>query len=381
MKGRILVVNTGSTSTKIAVYDSGEKLFEKNLTHTAEEISQYESVMDQTPMRRDAITDFLSESGIALESIDLVMARGGLITPIQTGVYEVNQAMRDALVEGKDGVHACNLSALLADDIAALVNEAREAMDPMERVRKGMSGKCRAFIADPPMADEMLPEVKVGGLPEFPRRTLFHALNSRAMVRRYARSIGKTNKEVTVIVAHMGGGSSVSLHRNGLVIDVNDSLGGDGPISPERAGSVPGFPLVEKCFSGKWTKDQIKKRLVGRGGAVAYFGTNDFRELTARAEAGDKECETFIKGYCISFAKYIAAVSTVVYGKVDAIILTGGIAYSKMIVDDIRERVGFIAPVEVYAGENELESLAENGYGILAGEFEIKEYNRDRIIS
>lgn len=369
MEGRILVINTGSTSSKIGFYDSGEKLFETNLTHTAEEVAKYESVMDQTPMRRDAITDFLSEKGISLDSIDIAMARGGLITPIRTGVYEVNQEMRDALMAGKEGVHACNLSALLADDIAVLVNQAR--------AEKGIQEKCRAFIADPPMADEMLPEVKVSGLPEFPRRTLFHALNSRAMVRRYARSVGKTNKDVTVIVAHMGGGSSVSLHRHGLVIDVNDSLGGDGPVSPERAGTVPAFPLVEKCFSGEWTKEQIKKRLVGRGGAVAYFGTNDFRELTARAEAGDKECETFIKGYCVSFAKYIAASASVVCGKVDAIILTGGIAYSKMIVEDIKERVGFIAPVEIYPGENELESLAENGYGILAGEFEIKTYHPD----
>ena len=362
MKGRILVINTGSTSSKIGFYDSGEKLFEQNLTHSAEEIAKYESVMDQTPMRRDAITDFLYESGISLESIDLVMARGGLITPIQTGVYEVNQAMRDALVEGKDGVHACNLSALLADDIATMVNEAREA------------GKCRAFIADPPMADEMLPEVKVGGLPEFPRKTLFHALNSRAMVRRYARSVGKTNKEVTVIVAHMGGGSSVSLHRNGLVIDTTDALGGDGPISPERAGTVPGFPLVEMCFSGRYTKAEVKKKLVGKGGAVAYFGTNDIREVLSRAEAGDDACATFLKGFCVSVAKYIGALATVACGKVDAIVLTGGIAHSAYITTDIASRVSFIAPVEVYPGENELESLAENGYGILSGEFEIREY-------
>ena len=374
MKGRILVINTGSTSSKIGFYDSGERLFEQNLTHSAEEIAKYESVMDQTPMRRDAITDFLSESGIALDSIDLVMARGGLITPIQTGVYEVNQAMRDALVAGKDGVHACNLSALLADDIAALVNEAREAMDPMERMRKGLSAKCRAFIADPPMADEMLPEVKVGGLPEFPRKTLFHALNSRAMVRRYAKSVGKTNKDVTVIVAHMGGGSSVSLHRNGLVIDTTDALGGDGPISPERAGTVPAFPLVEMCFSGQYTKAEIKKKLVGKGGAVAYFGTNDIREVLSRADAGDQACATFLKGFCVSVAKYIGALATVACGKVDAIILTGGIAHSAYITADIASRVGFIAPVEVYAGENEVESLAENGYGILSGEFEVKEY-------
>ena len=369
MEGRILAINTGSTSTKIAVYDSGEPLFEKNLTHTAEEIAQYESVMDQTPMRRDTITEFLSEKGVALESIDVAMARGGLITPIRTGVYEVNQAMRDALMSGKDGVHACNLSALLADDIAADVNKAREA--------KGIEQKCRAYIADPPMADEMLPEVKVGGLPEFPRRTLFHALNSRAMVRRYAKSVGKTNKDVTVIVAHMGGGSSVSLHRNGLVIDTNDALGGDGPISPERAGSVPGFPLVDMCFSGEYTKAEVKKMLVGRGGAVAYFGTNDMREVASRANAGDKDCDTFLRGFCVSFAKYIAALASVVCGEVDAIILTGGIAHNDAIVEEISRRVKFIAPVVVYAGENELESLAENGYGILAGEFDIKYYHPD----
>ena len=373
MKGRILVINTGSTSTKIGFYDAGEKLFEQNLTHSAEEVALYPSVMDQTPMRRDTITAFLSDRGIALESIDICMARGGLITPIRTGVYEVNQEMRDALMSGKDGVHACNLSALIADDIAQEVNEARQ--------KKGITQKCRAFIADPPMADEMLPEVKVGGIPEFERRTLFHALNSRAMVRRYARSVGKTNKDVTVIVAHMGGGSSVSLHRNGLVIDTNDALGGDGPISPERAGSVPGFPLVEMCFSGKYTKDEVKKKLVGKGGAVAYFGTNDIREIVARAQDGDSECDRFLKGFAVSVAKYIGSLATVVAGKVDAIILTGGIAHAKDIVRDITDRVSFIAPVEVYAGENELESLAENGYGILAGEFEIKEYNRYRIIS
>ena len=369
MKGRILVVNTGSTSTKIGFYDSGEKLFEQNLTHTAEEVAKYESVMDQGGMRRDSITDFLLERGIQLESIDIVMARGGLITPIRTGVYEVNQEMRDALMSGKDGVHACNLSALIADDIASEVNGIRAS--------RGINDRCRAFIADPPMADEMLDEVKVGGLPEFPRRTLFHALNSRAMVRRYARNVGKTNKDVTVIVAHMGGGTSVSLHRNGLVIDTNDALGGDGPITPERAGSVPGFPLVEMYFSGKYTKDQVKKKLVGKGGAVAYFGTNDFREIAARAET-EEACATFIKGYCISVAKYIAAVSVVVCGKVDAIILTGGIAYNDAIADDIRSRVSFIAPVEVYPGENELESLAENGYGILSGEFDIRYYHPDR---
>lgn len=372
MKGRVLAVNTGSTTTKIGFYESGEKLFEQNLPHSAEVVAKYDSVMDQDMMRRDVITDFLLERGIPIESIDIVMARGGLITPIRTGVYVADDEMRAALVNAIEGVHACNLSALIAQDIAEEVNSLRR--------EKGIGGTCGAYIADPPMADEMLPEVTVGGRPEFRRRTLFHALNSRAMVRRYARENGQDSRELTIIVAHLGGGTSVSLHRNGLVIDTNDALGGDGPISPERAGSVPGFPLVEMCFSGRYTKDEIKKMLVGRGGAVSYFGTNDFRELAARAETGDKEVENFIKGYCISVAKYIGGLATVVEGKVDAIILTGGIAYNRNIVSYITSKAGFIAPVTVYPGENELDSLAENGYGILSGEFPIRHYSRSGII-
>ena len=312
MKGKVLIINPGSTSTKIGFYEDGQQKFETNLSHSAEEIAKYESVMQQGGMRRDAIVNFLSENGVELDSIDLIMARGGLITPIQAGVYAVTAEMREALIEGKNGVHACNLSALLADDIAVMVNEARDAI--------GIEDRCRAFIADPPMADEMLPEVKASGLPEFPRRTLFHALNSRAMVRRYARSVGKTNKDVTVIVAHMGGGSSVSLHRNGLVIDTTDALGGDGPISPERAGTVPGFPLVEMCFSGEYTKAEIKKKLVGKGGAVAYFGTNDIREVIARAQSGDEACATFLKGFSVSVAKYIGSLATVVGGKTELMV-------------------------------------------------------------
>lgn len=372
MKGRILVINTGSTSTKIGFFDAGVKLFEQNLAHSADMLAKYNSVMDQDIMRRDTITEFLSVKGIPIESIDLVMARGGLITPIRTGVYEVEPEMRAALMSGKDGVHACNLSALIADDIAVEVNEVRAA--------KGIAAKCRAFIPDPPMADEMIPEVTVGGRPEFRRRTLFHALNSRAMVRRYARGRGVTNKDVTVIVAHLGGGTSVSLHRHGRVIDTNDALGGDGPISPERAGTVPAFPLVEMCYSGRYTKDEVKRMLVGRGGAVSFFGTNDFREIMARVETGDKEADTFVKGYCISVAKYIGGLATVVDGKVDAIILTGGIAFNNWITDYISGKVRFIAPITVYPGENELESLAENGYGVLSGEFDIKHYSRSGLL-
>ena len=244
------------------------------------------------------------------------------------------------------------------------------------RAEKGIEGVCKAYIADAPTSDDMLPELKLSGHPAFQRRPAFHTLNSRAMVRRYARSVGKTNKDVTVIVAHMGGGTSVSLHKNGLVIDVNDALGGDGPMSPERAGSVPAFPLIEMCFSGQYTKAEIKKMLVGKGGSVGHLGTNDFREVENRAVAGEPAFVEFLKAFNISVAKYIGAMATVVGGKVDAIILTGGIAYGKPITKPITEMVQFIAPVEVYPGENELESLAENGYGILAGEFEVKSYKK-----
>lgn len=372
MKGRILVINTGSTSTKIGFYEDGQKSFEQNITLDKAVLAKYSSVMDLDIECRDAITEFLSSKSIPVDSIDIVMARGGLITPVVTGIYEVNKAMCDTLRTGRDGVHACNLSAIIAFDMAESINQIRSA--------KGDSRVCKAYIADPPMADEMLPELKLGGRPEFPRRTLFHALNSRAVVRRYAASKGLTNKDVTVIVAHLGGGTSVSVHRHGLVIDTTDSLGGDGPITPERAGTVPAFPIVEMCFSGKYTKEQIKKMLVGEGGAMAYFGTKDFREIASRSAGGDTQASLFLKGYCASVAKYIGYFSTDVSGKVDAIILTGGIANNKDITDEIASRVGFIAPVVIYPGENELASLAENGYGILSGEFRVRQYDPDRIL-
>ena len=372
MKGRILVINTGSTSTKIGFYEDGQKSFEQNITLDKAVLAKYSSVMDLELECRDAITEFLSSKSIPVDSIDIVMARGGLITPVVTGIYEVNKAMCDTLRTGRDGVHACNLSAIIAFDMAESINQIRSA--------KGDSRVCKAYIADPPMADEMLPELKLGGRPEFPRRTLFHALNSRAVVRRYAASKGLTNKDVTVIVAHLGGGTSVSVHRHGLVIDTTDSLGGDGPITPERAGTVPAFPIVEMCFSGKYTKEQIKKMLVGEGGAMAYFGTKDFREIASRSAGGDTQASLFLKGYCASVAKYIGYFSTDVSDKVDAIILTGGIANNKDITDEIALRVGFIAPVVIYPGENELASLAENGYGILSGEFRVRQYDPDRIL-
>ena len=367
MSGRILALNTGSTTTKIGYYDSGRKVFEENIFHNWEKLSGYNSVMDQGHMRLVTITEFLLSKGIRLVDIDLVMARSGLVTPMETGVYEITEILEDALRHCTNGVHACNLCGLLACDIAVLVNDARE--------KAGIPEVCKAYMADPPMADEMLPEAKIGGIPEFPRRALCHALNSRAVVRHYAKELGKDPKDVTAIVAHIGGGTSVTLHKGGRIIDTNDALGGDGPLSTERAGTVPAFPLIEMCFSGKYTKDEVKRKLVGNGGAVAYFGTNDFKSVVTMADEGDESVKVFLEGFCLSIAKYIAGLATDVCGQVDVIILTGGIAWNQALMEKIRARVSFIAPVEVYPGGNEMDSLAENGYGVLSGEMEVKYYH------
>lgn len=362
-----MALNTGSTTTKIAYYDSGRKVFEENIFHSLEKLSRYNSVMDQGHLRLATITEFLLSKGIRLVDIDLVMARSGLVTPMETGVYEITEVLEDALRHCTNGIHACNLCGLLACDIAVLVNDARK--------EAGIQEVCKAYMADPPMADEMLPEAKIGGLPEFPRRALCHALNSRAVVRHYAKARGMRPEEVTAVVAHIGGGTSVTLHQGGRIIDTNDALGGDGPMSTERAGTVPAFPLVEMCFSGKYTKDEVKKKLVGSGGAVAYFGTNDFKSIVARADAGDESVKLFLEGFCLSIAKYIASLAADVCGKVDVIILTGGIAWNQALMEKIIGRVSFIAPVEVFPGGNEMDSLAENGYGVLSGEMEVKYYD------
>ena len=374
-KGLVLAVNTGSITTKYAVYRDGEIILDRKLEHSVQELSRFADVMDQEEMRTQAILGALEENGIKLEDIDIVMARGGLFTPCVTGVYNVNADMREVLSSSREGNHACNLSALIGDNLANTINAIRE--------KKGITprfGKCVAYVADPPMADEMLPECHVGGIPEFPRRTLFHALNTRAIMRRYLRENNLKAEDTTAIICHMGGGVTISTHRGGRVIDTSHGLGGDGPITPERAGCCPPYPLIDMCFSGKYTKQEIKKKLIGKGGAVAYFGTNDMREIVQKAKEGVPDYVVFMKAFVLNIAKYIVAQGALVDGKVDVIILTGGVAYSQDITDAITKKVSWLAPVKVYPGENELESLAENGYIILAGQTKIHTYNKDHII-
>ena len=374
-RGTILVVNTGSITTKFAVWKDGECILEQKLEHTVAELAHFADVMDQDQMRTEAIISALGKQGIRLEDIDIVMCRGGLFTPCITGVYNVNADMREVLSTSREGNHACNLSALIGDNIAHNINELRE-----KEGLKPAFGPCVAYVADPPMADEMLPECHVGGIPEFPRRTLFHALNTRAIMRRYLRESGRKAEDTTAIICHMGGGVTISTHRGGRVIDTSHGLGGDGPITPERAGCCPPYPLIDMCFSGKYTKEEIKKKLIGRGGAVAYFGTNDMREVVKHAKEGKEEYVVFMKAFVLNIAKYIVAQGALVEGKVDVIILTGGVAFSTDITDAITKKVSWLAPVVVYPGENELASLAENGYIILAGETKIHTYNKDHLI-
>ncbi len=369
MEGKILVINNGSTSTKIAYYVSEKKIFEKNLVIDPKTANVYNSIMDRREDSRNAILDFLSQQNVDIESIDLIMARGGLITPVGSGAYAVNDAMIRDLQLGLNGVHACNLSAIVADDLARHINSLRK--------EHGLATTCAAYIADPPLANDLPPELRLSGRPELTRRSAFHALNSRAVIRAYAESVGKSPSDLTAIVAHIGGGSSVSLHDHGKAIDVTDSLGGDGPISVERAGTVPAFPIIDICFSGRYTKDEVKEMLVGNGGAMSYFGTKDVKALVQRAQDGDKAVEIFLKAYCASVAKYIGYFSTDVCGKVDIIILTGGVSYSTYITDEITRRVSFLAPVVVYPGENEIESLAWYGYQILHRIIDVQPYIPD----
>jgi len=375
MKGNILAINTGSISTKVGYFEDGKMVFEESLLHSSAELNALGHVMNQDALRRDAILNFLREKGINEDAIDVVMARGGLITPVITGIYGVNEDMKEILRNGRDGMHACNLSAIIAEDIANEVNDYRS-----KHGLKGRYGECKAYIADPPRADEMLPECRMTGLPEFRREVLFHALNSRAVVRRYLKESGKKQDEVNAIVCHMGGGVTISLHHDGKVIDTSHGLGGDGPITPERVGFCPPFPLVDLCFSGKYTKEEIKRKLTGKGGAMAYFGTSDMREIIARAQAGEPDYELFMKAFCLNIAKYILSQAATVYGKVDIIILTGGIAHNSFVTGDITKRVQHLAPVIVYPGEDELQSLAENGYMVLSGEAKIHTYNKNKLI-
>ncbi|KRQ87173.1 Butyrate kinase 2 [Caloramator mitchellensis] len=352
---RMLVINPGSTSTKIAVFDDLNPVFVDTLRHSSEELAPYKTIFEQYEFRKSVILNALKEKDVPVESLNAVVGRGGLLKSIEGGTYAVNETMLEDLKVGVQGQHASNLGGVIAYEIAKSIN-------------------APSFIVDPVVVDEMDEIARFSGMPEITRKSIFHALNQKAVAKRFAKEKGVKYEDINLVVAHLGGGISVGAHRKGRVVDVNNALDGEGPFSPERTGSLPVGDLVKMCYSGKYTLEEIKKKITGKGGVMAYFGTNDARDLDRMMKEGNKEAELVYKAMAYQVAKEIGMCATVLKGEVDAIILTGGLAYGKDFVEWIKERVSFISEVVVYPGEDEMLALAEGALRVLNGEEAAKEY-------
>lgn len=355
MAYKLLIINPGSTSTKIGVYSDEKEVLVETLRHSSDEIAKYDSIFEQKGFRKQVIMNILKENNIDVNSLDAIVGRGGMLRPIPGGTYEVTDKLLEDLKVGVSGQHASNLGGILAKEIANEVG-------------------IRAFIVDPVVVDELQDVARISGIPELPRRSIFHALNQKAVAKRYAKENGKRYNDLNLVVVHMGGGVSVAAHRDGLVVDVNNTLDGDGPFSPERAGSVPVGDLVKLCFSGKYTQAEIYSKIVGKGGYVAYLNTNDARDVLKAREEGDEYASLIFDAFIYQICKAIGEMSTVLNGKVDQIILTGGIAYSPVVVNAIKEKVQWISDVTVYPGEDELLALAQGAIRVINGEEDAREY-------
>ena len=355
MAYRLLVINPGSTSTKIGVYEDENQILSETLTHSSEEIGKYNTIYEQFNFRKELIVNILKEKNFDISTLNAVVGRGGLLKPIESGTYLVNNKMIDDLKIGFQGEHASNLGGIIADEIAKVID-------------------VPSFIVDPVVVDELQEVARVSGIPEIKRVSIFHALNQKAIGKRYAKERGEEYNNLNLIVVHMGGGVSVGAHKNGRVIDVNNALDGEGPLSPERSGGLQALSLAKLCFSGEYTMEEIRKKIIGNGGAVAHLNTNDFREVKKMAQNGSEKAKLILEAFVYQVSKEIGACSVVLNGRVDAILLTGGIAYSKEITKDIEDKVGFISEVVIYPGEDELLALAQGALRVLNGEEEVKEY-------
>lgn len=350
---KIVAINLGSTSTKIAYYLNDTCVWKENIVHPAEDLKGFQTIWDQYDYRMEAISRFLEERGIKIKDLDAVVSRGGHTRPIVGGVYRINETMLSESASEKYGNHATDLGIKLAYGLS----------------KEGPV----AFTVDPPTTDEFEPLARYSGLPELPRRSSFHILNHRAVGKQYAKDIGKRYEDLNLVVAHMGGGITVAAHKKGKLVDANNGIDGDGPFSTNRCCSVPVGALVNLCFSDQYTHQEIKKMMNGNGGMMAYLGENDVKTVSDRAANGDKKCAEVLDAMCYQTAKEIAACAAVLCGNVDAVLLTGGIANDKNIVAFIQKHVEFIAPVIAYPGEYEMQSLGLNALAALKGEEEIKE--------
>ena len=350
-----LVINPGSTSTKIGLFEDETLLFDETLRHPTEEIAKYATIIDQKDFRKDIIINFLKEKDFDINSLDVIVGRGGLLKPIPSGTYAVTDALLADLKAGVQGQHASNLGGILAREIADSIG-------------------VPSYIVDPVVVDEMEDVARISGVPEIERTSVFHALNQKAVAKRYAKEINKPYDSLNLIVVHLGGGVSVGPHKNGKIIDIFNALDGDGAFSPERAGGVPSGALIKMCFSGKYTEKEIYKKFVGNGGFNAYLGTNDMREVIKMIDNGDEKARLVKDAFVYQLSKNIGAMAAVLCGKVDAIIVTGGIAYNQCVVNSLKEHCGWIAPFVVYPGEDELLALVQGGLRVINGEEAVKEY-------
>jgi butyrate kinase len=355
---RILVINPGSTSTKIAIYDNTVCSLLKTLNHPIAELSPYKSINEQFEFRKNIIINELKHDRIDLASIQIVIGRGGLTYPLKSGVYYINELMVEHCRKGVMGEHASNLGSMIAYDIAQ------------------MNPGTIALVADAVVTDEMDEIAKVSGHPLFKRISIFHALNQKATARQHASKLGKQYEDLNLIVVHLGGGISIGAHHRGRVIDVNNALNGEGPYSPERSGTLPVGQLVDLCFSGKYTREEVQTMILGEGGLVAYLGTNDAREVEIAAKNGDKKAAFYLEAMAYQISKSVGEMSTVLKGLIDGIIITGAIAYNWNLMGLIRERVEFIAPVSVYAGQDELKALAMNALMVAREEIQALVYDK-----
>jgi butyrate kinase len=344
----ILAINPGSTSTKIAIFLGEEKILGQNISHTAEELAPFPRIIDQHHFRQKVILGFLKENAFDINLLAAVVGRGGLLGPMASGTYLVSDEMTDYLKKTKTE-HASNLGALLASDIAKPVG-------------------VDAFIVDPVTVDEMTDLARVTGLPQIPRISIFHALNQKAAAREAAKKLGKPYDASRLIVAHLGGGISVGAHVDGKVVDVNNALNGDGPFAPERAGSLPAWSLVELATSGRFDLATLKKMITGKGGIVAHLGVNDMRKVEEMVKAGDRAATQIFTAMAYNVAKEIGALAAALEGRIDAIVLTGGIAYDQYVVELVRRHVEFLAPLIILPGEDEMTALAQGALRVLMGE-------------
>ena len=354
MKENILVVNPGSTSTKVAIFNQeGKEIFNETISHSTEELSQFKSILEQCPVRKKIILNTLKKKKIDSNSLRAIIGRGGVLKPLEAGTYQVNNKLINDL-KNSPIEHASNLGGIIAHEIA-------EEID------------VPAYIADPVSVDEFTDIARISGLKEIERKSLLHTLNIRANAFRYAKEQGKKFEELNLIVAHLGGGISIAPIKKGKIIDVNNANDG-GPFSPERTGSLPNKALIHLCYSGEYSEKELYKLITHQGGLVSYLGTNDLREVMKKIDQGDKYAELIFEGMCYQIAKEIGAMAAVLRGKVEVIILTGGIAHNEILVNKIKDRTDWIAPVVVYPGEEEMSALAQAVIRVIDGVEKVKTY-------